>query len=546
MLDTLISKMEVARNGLDDLIPGLLYGDTGITVVYYLLEKFTGNPAFGTTGKQLLDNVFDEGAMFDDVSWDAGLAGMGWALEWLVQQGLLQDADTDFVLTELDELLTSQRPPAVLSAPVVRDHFYYPARITAQHANAYTVPERFNTLMIILEEWLEDIRPADEQTALITINNLATALLLLLQLPDRNRVLISEAISLVDDLLSDNRIDPFHKAWLAVICHTAGQCLQQQQWQDMATHYINAHPLVIPDNYKTMEDGQLFMILKISVLMNMRFPDLKLEEQIEDMIGVLSGRTLPAGMYNGYGTLLLVYMCLKQPSLTGDWHLLLFTDIATAAMPKIIHLIVGPKANALTDRCVYSWEVLKYYGYEIRIWNDDLLTPFLQEYYPFAVEAFTKARNHAEAADIARYLMIHAFGGYYMDWDIELLHVDVFQDLVSRCPYGYLVIDPINGSLASEAFAAKKQEPYLLSLTEDIVEIYNNGLRETLRTPDYSGPYRMRDSLQKHANSSQLLVPVKEIFVYDYSEIRQMPERELTSPLIHYWLHSWMRPATAN
>jgi hypothetical protein len=49
----------------------------------------------------------------------------------------------------------------------------------------------------------------------------------------------------------------------------------------------------------------------------------------------------------------------------------------------------------------------------------------------------------------------------------------------------------------------------------------------------------MRDTLKKFS-TKQSLIPVKEVFVYDYSEIRIMPDRESGQPLIHYWLHSWL------
>lgn len=545
MLETLIEKMKSARNANEDLIPGLLFGDTGIAIVHYLLEKYTGNAAFGEDGRQLLDNIFEEVETFDDVSWDAGLPGIGWGVEWLVQQGLLPDADTDLILAELDSLMALQKPDISLSGPSIRDLFYFPARMKAQYAHEekYVAPATFYNRIAAVETWLEEPAQADRASVLSTANVLIHVVLLLLQFPDNNMVLINRAVRLLDRLLPDQRICALHKTYLAIIYHFVGKRLQQQQWQEKATYYIKRHSLPASAHYKTMDDAQLFMLLKIALLVNLTFPDIRLKVQIEKMITVLSNRELTADIYSGYGALILVYMGMNKPSLTNDWHQLLFTDISTAAIPKVIHLIVGPTSNSVTDRCVQSWDLLKHNGYKIRIWNDDLITLFLQEQYPFAVEAFTKARNHGEAADIARYLIIHAFGGYYMDWDIELLQPDKFLQLVSRCPYGYLVVDPTNGSLASEAFAARKHEPYLLSLTQDIIDIYNGGLRETLRTPEYSGPYRMRDSLQKHANSSQQLIPVKEIFLYDYSEIRRMPKRDITSPLIHYWLHSWMKPA---
>jgi len=207
---------------------------------------------------------------------------------------------------------------------------------------------------------------------------------------------------------------------------------------------------------------------------------------------------------------------------------------------KIVHQIVGPKRNVLIDKCLDSWNTLKEFDYEIFVWTDDSIATFLKDFYPFALNAFCQARNHGEAADISRYLLVYHFGGIYVDWDIELLDRKLFLDIIHLNTEGYLIIDPVNSTLASECFSAPKGEEYLLSLVKDIVELHNNNLRDTMNTPAYSGPYRMRDSLQKHQNSRQTLIPVKDIFLYDFWEIRRKEKKEIIRPLIHYWLHTWM------
>jgi mannosyltransferase OCH1-like enzyme len=177
--------------------------------------------------------------------------------------------------------------------------------------------------------------------------------------------------------------------------------------------------------------------------------------------------------------------------------------------------------------------------FTIRIWNDDLLDIFISEEYPFALSAFRHARNHAEAADIARYLLVYHTGGYYMDWDVQLLDKKAFFELIDRTPKGFLIIDPANGSIAAEAFSAAKSETYLLRLVENIVGIYERNERDRYTTPFFSGPFRMQTVLREYP-TEQSIIPVKEVFAYDYSEIREMPEREITQPMVHYWLHTWI------
>lgn len=203
--------------------------------------------------------------------------------------------------------------------------------------------------------------------------------------------------------------------------------------------------------------------------------------------------------------------------------------------------MVGPRRTDLVTACMLSWKMLKKSGYDIMIWDDQQLAQFIKQNYPMALPAFLNARNYAEAADIARYLVVYHFGGCYVDWDIQLLDATKFVQIMEESPAGFLIIDPINDTLASECFSALKGEPYLLSLIGDIIELYKKKLRDGIFTPQYSGPYRMRDSLARHKNSGQRLISVKEIFLFDYTEIRNKPERDTDAPLIHYWMHSWLK-----
>jgi len=209
-------------------------------------------------------------------------------------------------------------------------------------------------------------------------------------------------------------------------------------------------------------------------------------------------------------------------------------------LPKIIHHVVGPKTNEVVDRCLESWQVLKPEGYQFMIWTDASIGFFLSENYPYVYNAFMGARNHGEAADITRYIVVYHYGGHYIDWDIHLINPQEFLGLCERNPSGYLLCDyEDRESLASECFGAIKNEPFLLSVIKDIVGLYDSGLFKDYRTLWYTGPFRLRDTL-KNNKTSQNLLKVKDAFVYDYKEIKEMPEREFTQPMIHYWLHSWL------
>lgn len=208
--------------------------------------------------------------------------------------------------------------------------------------------------------------------------------------------------------------------------------------------------------------------------------------------------------------------------------------------PKLIHQIVGPKPTELIQRSLRSWENLSEYGFEIKIWTDDSLIIFIQKNYPFAEGAFTTARNHAEASDIARYLLIHKYGGYYIDWDILLFNIEGFLALASFNFNGYLLVDKKNQTLAAEHFSAPPGENYLLFLVNDIVTTFERGERELMATPQYSGPYRMKTAYKRYQVTGQNVIDVKEIFEYDYTEIRAAKVFGKNKIMIHFWGHSWI------
>ena len=209
-------------------------------------------------------------------------------------------------------------------------------------------------------------------------------------------------------------------------------------------------------------------------------------------------------------------------------------------VPKKIHQILGPHPSELVAKCLESWQDLETLGFEIVYWKDEDLSSFIKEYYSYAFDAFGTARNHAEAADIARYLIIYHFGGYYVDWDIHLNDVKRFVSLTKLENAGYLVIDPLNDTLASEHFSAPEGELYLLKIVDDIVETFDRGERDLMFTPQYSGPYRMKYSLNKHGNTHQRKIPVKEIFEYSYDEIRNQTTYTKNGIMVHFWEHSWL------
>ncbi|WP_051151056.1 glycosyltransferase family 32 protein [Butyrivibrio sp. VCB2006] len=91
---------------------------------------------------------------------------------------------------------------------------------------------------------------------------------------------------------------------------------------------------------------------------------------------------------------------------------------STQNIPKIIHCFwfSGDEKDDLSKRCMESWR--KYCpDYEIKEWNT---TNYDVTKNPYMYEAF-KARKWAYVTDYARLDMVHEYGGFYFDLDLELV-----------------------------------------------------------------------------------------------------------------------------
>lgn len=83
---------------------GLMNGKMGIAISFYHLARKTGNKIYEDYAGELIDEIYEEITANTPVDFENGLAGIGWGIEYLVQNGFIE-ADTDEVLEEFDNRL---------------------------------------------------------------------------------------------------------------------------------------------------------------------------------------------------------------------------------------------------------------------------------------------------------------------------------------------------------------------------------------------------------------------------------------------------------
>ena len=83
---------------------GLLNGKMGIAIYFFHLAREIKNQIYEDFAGELIDEIYEEITLNTPLDFENGLAGIGWGIEYLVQNGFI-DANTDEVLEEFDDRL---------------------------------------------------------------------------------------------------------------------------------------------------------------------------------------------------------------------------------------------------------------------------------------------------------------------------------------------------------------------------------------------------------------------------------------------------------
>lgn len=95
----IINSLLLNASFIDNL--GLMHGKMGISILFYHLARKHNNKIYEEYAGELIDEIYEEITSNTPVDFENGLAGIGWGIEYLVQEGFIE-ADTDEVLEEFD------------------------------------------------------------------------------------------------------------------------------------------------------------------------------------------------------------------------------------------------------------------------------------------------------------------------------------------------------------------------------------------------------------------------------------------------------------
>lgn len=141
-------------------------------------------------------------------------------------------------------------------------------------------------------------------------------------------------------------------------------------------------------------------------------------------------------------------------------------------IPKVIHQIWLGEDDMPKNYQYFSETWRQYHpDWKIKIWNKE---DILKENFP-NIDLFFLARSYAEQADIARYEIIHRYGGLYVDTDIECFAN--FDDLHYKYDF-YINMEPpaLNKkqvTIANNMIAAVPNHPVLARTLTNIRSNWN-------------------------------------------------------------------------
>jgi len=196
--------------------------------------------------------------------------------------------------------------------------------------------------------------------------------------------------------------------------------------------------------------------------------------------------------------------------------------------PKIIHMTCKNK-NKLSDfyeSNLNSWK--KFHpDWEVKLYDDDDLNNFFNQYYKKYVKKINAFNRIIFKVDIFKLLVLHKYGGIYVDMDVECLKN--FDKLLNNTKksiiFGYGPYEHNNGNYKNiklvecAIMIAKANHPFFIELVDNID--YPTNDKNQGNPVHKTGPQFLTKMIEKSKHKKEIL---------------------LTEPVLFYPINNQMRP----
>lgn len=180
-------------------------------------------------------------------------------------------------------------------------------------------------------------------------------------------------------------------------------------------------------------------------------------------------------------------------------------------IPRIIHQTVR-NVNELTweEKRLTKLSLKNLPQWEYHIWDDEQNASIVKTYFPQYWDQYNRIGKGVAKADIARYMYMAIYGGFYFDTDYKIIK-EVPADILSEnC---VLPISRKDFRLGNGVLASMPKHQFWYDLLEDIfADERLNNLKEN-QIEKTTGPEKVTDFyLRNKSKYTDLCLPEKEIF----------------------------------
>ena len=226
-------------------------------------------------------------------------------------------------------------------------------------------------------------------------------------------------------------------------------------------------------------------------------------------------------------------------------------------IPGILHQIwLGGAIPPIWAGLAKSWP-LRHPGWEYRLWTDADSRAFVEHNYPEFLAVYESYPYPVQRSDALRYLLLHRFGGVYVDMDIECLRP--IDGLLGGCG-ALLVREPeahagergIPPYLSNAFIAAEPGHPLLAAVlrtlaAESAVAVTHRDVLEMTGPNKFDSVYRSGTYPDVELLDSPVIFP----FEREMPELRKIREKtedaerlrksckDQGAYAIHFWANSW-------
>jgi hypothetical protein len=229
-------------------------------------------------------------------------------------------------------------------------------------------------------------------------------------------------------------------------------------------------------------------------------------------------------------------------------------------IPKIIHQTWKDKNLPDILKNILDANKNTLHNYEFRLWSDNEIIELIKTEYPYLLKVYQSTRTGVQKGDIARIILLHRFGGIYVDLDILILR-DPIECLHLSEDKLYITYEPSaqtmhlynkDDYLCNAFFAANAGNNMLNFALQNMGGLFQrNGASIFMQFDIFGGSY-LKSIIESYINyqrdvciidNRDLVFPINDLKFTnlsssqsDWQMIKDASYHPNTS-MVHYWIH---------